>query len=66
MKLSGTSDSTIMKVGRWMSLTNLTYIHLQIRMLTAGLAWRMSKAFRSDCTSIVSWFWCWKSKESSP
>ncbi len=45
MKLSGASDSMIMKVGRWTLLTYLTYIHLQIRMLTAGLAWRMSTAF---------------------
>jgi hypothetical protein len=26
MKLSGASDSTIMRVGRWSSLTYLTYI----------------------------------------
>jgi hypothetical protein len=45
MKLSGASDSTIMKVGWWTSLTYLTYIHLQIGTLTAGLAWRMSTAF---------------------
>ncbi len=38
MKLSGASDSTIMKVGRWSSLTYLTYIHLQIGALTAGLS----------------------------
>ena len=46
MKLSGTSDSTIMRVGRWPSLTYLTYIHLQIGALTAGVAWKMSAAFR--------------------
>ncbi len=45
MKLSGASDSTIMRVGRWTSLTYLTYIHMQIRALTAGLAWCMSSAF---------------------
>jgi hypothetical protein len=45
MKISGASDSTIMKVGWWTSLTYLTYIHSQIGMLTAGLAWWMSKAF---------------------
>ncbi len=45
MKLSGASDSTIMKVGQWTSLIYLTYIHLQIGTLTAGLAWRTSKAF---------------------
>ncbi len=45
LKLSGASDSTIMQVGRWTSLTYLTYIHMQIGALTAGLAWQMSKAF---------------------
>jgi hypothetical protein len=45
LKLSGASDSTIMRVGRWTSLTYLTYIQRQIGVLTAGLAWRMSKAF---------------------
>jgi hypothetical protein len=45
MKLSGLSDSTIMQVGRWSSLTYLTYIHSQIGALTARVAWKMSKAF---------------------
>ncbi len=45
VKLGGASDSTIMRVGRWTSLTYLTYIHTQIGALTAGLAWQMSKAF---------------------
>jgi hypothetical protein len=45
MKLSGTSDSTIMRVGGWSSLTYLTYIHLQIGALTAGVAWKMSTTF---------------------
>jgi hypothetical protein len=45
LKLSGASDSTIMRVGRWTSLTYLTYIHTQIGALTAGLAWKMSTAF---------------------
>ncbi len=44
-KLSGASDSTVMKVGRWSLLTYLTYIHLQIGVLMAGLAWLMSMAF---------------------
>jgi hypothetical protein len=46
LKLSGTSDSTIMRVRQWSSLTYLTYIHLQIGALTAGVAWKMSAAFR--------------------
>ncbi len=45
LKLCGASDSTIMRVGRWTSLTYLTYIHTQIGALTAGLAWKMSTAF---------------------
>ncbi len=38
MKLSGASDSTIMQVGQWSSLTYLTYIHSQIGALAAGLS----------------------------
>jgi hypothetical protein len=45
LKLSGASDSTIMRVGRWTSLTYLTYIHTQIGALTAGVAWKMSTVF---------------------
>ena len=45
MKLSRASDSTIMQVGWWTSLTYLTYIHSQIGSLMAGLAARMSMAF---------------------
>jgi hypothetical protein len=45
LKLAGALDSTIMWVGRWTSLTYLTYIHTQIGALTAGLAWKMSSAF---------------------
>ncbi len=37
LKLSGASDSTIMRVGQWSLLTYLTYIHSQIGALTAGL-----------------------------
>jgi hypothetical protein len=45
LKLSGASDSTIMRVGRWTSLTYLTYIHTQIGALTSGVAWKMSTVF---------------------
>jgi hypothetical protein len=45
LKLSGALDSTIMRVGRWTSLTYLTYIHTQIGALTAELAWKMSTTF---------------------
>jgi hypothetical protein len=38
MKLSGASDSTIMRVGQWLSLTYLTYIHSQFGAFMAGLS----------------------------
>jgi hypothetical protein len=44
IKLSSATDSTIM-LGRWTSLTYLTYIHSQIGVLSAGVAWRMSQQF---------------------
>jgi hypothetical protein len=43
MKLSGASDSTIMRIGRWTSLTYLTYIHSQIVALAKGVACKMSQ-----------------------
>jgi hypothetical protein len=43
MKLSGATDSTIMWIGRWASLTYLTYIHSQIGALSAGVVWKMSQ-----------------------
>jgi hypothetical protein len=42
LKLNGTDDSLIMKIGRWTGLTFLTYIHSQIGALHTGLAQRMS------------------------
>jgi hypothetical protein len=45
MKLSGATDSTIMRIGRWTSLTYLTYIYSQIGALSAGVDWRMSQQF---------------------
>ncbi len=45
MKLSGVSDSVIMRVGWWLSLTYLTYVNSQIGALTARVAWKMSIAF---------------------
>jgi hypothetical protein len=43
LKLAGESLDTIMRVGRWTSLTYMTYIHAQIGALAKGLAWKMSK-----------------------
>ncbi len=45
IKLSGATDSTIMRIGRWMSLTYLIYIHSQIGALSTGVAWKMSQEF---------------------
>ncbi len=45
MKLSGATDSTIMRIGWWTSLTYLTYIHSQIGALSASIAWKMSQEF---------------------
>ncbi len=45
MKLSGASDSTIMRAGQWLSLTYLTYIHSRIGALTTGVAWMILKVF---------------------
>ncbi len=45
MKLSGATDSTIMRIGKYTSLTYLTYIHTQIGALSAGEAWKMSQCF---------------------
>ncbi len=46
MMLSGASDSTIMRVGRWSLLTYLTYIYSQIGALTAGLSKLMATQVR--------------------
>jgi hypothetical protein len=46
MKLSGASDSIIMRMGRWSLLTYLTFIHLQIGALTAGLSKLMATQVR--------------------
>ena len=43
MKLTGHSDTTIMKHGRWRSLTFLEYIHNQIGHLSVNLSARMSE-----------------------
>jgi hypothetical protein len=42
LKLTGSSDTTIMKMGRWTSLTFVNYIHEQIAHLSADLSQQMS------------------------
>ena len=43
LKLHGKSDTTIMKMGRWSSLTFLMYIHNQIGHLPKDLLARMNR-----------------------
>ena len=43
LKLQGEEDTTIMKMGRWTSLTFLQYIHNQIAHLSKGISNKMSK-----------------------
>ena len=45
LKLAGEPLDTIMRVGRWTSLTYMTFIHAQIGALAKGLAWRMSTQY---------------------
>ena len=42
LKLNGVSSEVIMRVGRWTSLTYLTYIHTQIGALYTGLSEKMA------------------------
>ena len=42
LKLHGESNTTIMKLGRWTSLTFLQYIHHQIAHLTKDISTKMS------------------------
>jgi hypothetical protein len=42
LKLTGSTDTTIMKMGRWTSLTFLNYIHEQIAHLSADISQQMS------------------------
>ena len=53
MKLNGATDSTIMRIGRWTSLTYLTYIHTQIGALSAGVAWKMSQCFTFQNVGVI-------------
>ena len=42
LKLHGFDDTTIMKMGRWTSLTFLQYIHTQIAHLSKDISRKMS------------------------
>ena len=43
LKLQGFDDTTIMKMGRWTSLTFLQYIHNQIAHLSKNISKKMSE-----------------------
>ena len=43
LKLHGVDDSTIMKIGRWTSMTFLMYIHNQIAHISKNLSGKMSQ-----------------------
>jgi hypothetical protein len=56
LKLSGASDTTIMKFGRWKSLTFLQYIHNQIAHISAGVSKAMStKITYTNIAAIEAW-----------
>ena len=42
LKLHGYNDTTIIKMGRWMSLTFLQYVHNQIAHLSKDISKKMS------------------------
>ena len=44
LKLHGYDDMTIMIMGRWMSLTFLQYIHVQISHLSKNISAKMCKS----------------------
>jgi hypothetical protein len=46
LKLQGIDNSLIMKIGQWMGLTFLTYIHLQIGALNTSMAHQMTTCIR--------------------
>ena len=52
LRLNGADDTTIMKMGRWTSLTFLQYLHNQIDHFSAGLSEKMST--KLSYTNIAS------------
>ena len=56
LKLMGHSDTTIMKFGRWKSLTFLQYIHNQIAHISAGVSKSMSTELKfTNIAAIEAW-----------
>ena len=56
LKLMGHNDTTIMKFGRWKSLTFLQYIHNQIAHISAGVSESMStELLYTNIAAIEPW-----------
>ena len=53
LKLHGESDTTIMKMGRWTSLTFLQYIHNQIAHLSKDISTKMSTKLKFQNISAI-------------
>ena len=53
LKLQGESDTTIMKMGRWTSLTFLQYIHNQIAHLSKDISRKMSTKLHFQNISAI-------------
>ena len=53
LKLQGESDTTIMKMGRWTSLTFLQYIHNQIAHLNKDISTKMSTKLEFQNISAI-------------
>ena len=53
LKLQGEKDTTIMKMGRWTSLTFLQYIHHQIAHLKKDISQKMSKKIHFQNISTI-------------
>ena len=53
LKLQGENDTTIMKMGRWTSLTFLQYIHNQIAHLSKDISTKMSKKLHFQNISAI-------------
>ena len=53
LKLQGEQDTTIMKMGRWTSLTFLQYIHNQIAHLNKDISTKMSKHLHFQNISAI-------------
>ena len=56
LKLNGHNDTTIMKFGRWKSLTFLQYIHNQIAHISSGVSKSMSTELKfTNIAAIEPW-----------